>query len=64
MIKLPAVNLKDDFGFTHNVDLNEVPFILQKKAKPTKVVISQYLVSGNKSARKRFLQSNLCHVCR
>lgn len=33
---LPKITLTDRFGITHVVDLNEVPFILQKKAVQTR----------------------------
>ena len=33
-VLLPQVAVKDKMGRTHRIDLNEVPFVLQKKAQP------------------------------
>lgn len=43
---LPTVDLTDRFGFSHKIDLNAVPFVLQDKAVPTRVYIARLLDAG------------------
>jgi len=54
---LPTIPLTDRFGWTHRIDLNAVPFILQKKAVPTRLVISAYLDRGEGVAAQRALDA-------
>lgn len=46
------VDLNDRFGFKQQIDLAEVPFSLQLKAIPTRVVITQLLKTGDVAAAK------------
>jgi len=42
-----SVILKDRFGFTHELNLSEVPFALQRKALQTREAVSVHLKKGN-----------------
>lgn len=46
-LNLPVIALSDRFGLTHKIDLTLVPFVLQRKAVPTRVLISEYLDRGD-----------------
>lgn len=42
-----TINVIDRFGLRHEIDLGKVPFIVQKKATPTREVITQLLQKKN-----------------
>lgn len=49
--------LNDRFGFKHTIDLSEVPFVIQYKAIPTRIVLTALLNKGNVvTAKKRLRQ--------
>ena len=54
---LPTIQVKDRFGWTHQIDLNAVPFVLQKKATPTRLVIAAYLDRGEHEAAQRAFEA-------
>ena len=55
-LKHLPIALFDRFGFRHAIDLAHVPFIIQKKANPTRRVLSAYLRQGNVDAAKQHLR--------
>ena len=57
----PSLNIvatvSDRFGMAHKISLSSVPFVLQKTAVPTRIVISELLDKGNvDKAKQRFRQ--------
>lgn len=50
------VDVIDRYGFRHSIDLSLVPFIIQKKGKPTRQVISEYLDKGDVENVKKLLR--------
>lgn len=60
---LPSVVITDRFGLHHQIDLNRVPFVLQKKAVPTRIVIATFLDRRDCSAaRKAFASLKAMYV--
>ncbi len=47
--------LKDRFGFSHTIDLSKVPFIIQYKAIPTRVMVTEALQKGDVEQAKQIL---------
>lgn len=45
-----SINLTDRFGLKHEIDLSQVPFIIQKKAIPTRQVLTELLEKGDVKA--------------
>lgn len=46
----------DRFGFKHVIDLSEVPFVIQKKATPTRKLITSLLQKGNVASAKSYFR--------
>lgn len=49
-------NVMDRFGFRHEVDLSKVPFVLQHKAVPLRVVLTELLQQGDVAEAKQRLR--------
>lgn len=50
------VTVTDRFGFKHDIDLSEVPFVLQEKGVPLRQLITSLLEEGNVAETKRRLR--------
>lgn len=52
---LPAVSVRDRWGFKHAIDLNQAYFVIQKKGKTTRQVIGDFLQANRlPEAKKHF----------
>lgn len=51
-----SVEVSDRFGFKHQIDLSKVPFVIQSKAVPTRVVMTELLEQGNVAEAKWHLR--------
>lgn len=60
-LNLVPVLVKDKMGWEHHIDLNQTLFILQKKAKTTKEVLSEALDKKDVSLAKRRIRQVLDH---
>lgn len=49
------VSVRDRFGFSYVIDLGDVPFVIQKKAVPTRTVLTQLLNKGKVEEAKEKL---------
>lgn len=50
-----TANVIDRFGWHHIISLNEMPFVIQFKAIPTRLVIAKLLEKGDVAAAKHYL---------
>lgn len=50
-----VVTVKDWFGFSHTIDLDEVVFAVQQKLTPARTVLSEDLSNGNLDQAKRHI---------